>query len=54
MRWNILLPVGEGIATLRNLLLPRVLEHSVDIVEWVDTNSLDVEVFLVDTEQDQC
>ena len=30
--WNILLPVGEGTAMLRDLVLPRILEHFVDIL----------------------
>ena len=53
MRWNILLPVGEGTAMLGNLVLPSILEHSVDILEWVETRSLIVKVFLYCTNEDQ-
>ena len=44
--WNILLPVGEGTAMFRDFVLPRVLENFVDIFEWVETCSLNEEVFL--------
>ena len=42
--WNILLPVGEGTAMLRDLVLPRVLENFVDILEWIESSFLNVEV----------
>ena len=40
--WNILLPVGEGTTMLRDLVVPRILEHFVDILEWVETCSQNV------------
>ena len=46
MKWDILLPVGEGTVMLGNLVLPSILEHSLDILKWVETSSLNVEMFL--------
>ena len=43
-RWNILLPVGEGTASLRTLVLPGILEHLVDSGEVIVTSWLNSEV----------
>ena len=37
---------------LRDLVLPRVLEHFVDIFEWIETSFLNVEVSLCETKFD--
>ena len=50
-RWNILLPVGEGTVTLRNLVLPRVFEHFVEILEWVEASSLNIQMFSIDAQK---
>ena len=44
MRWNILLPVGEGTASLRALVLPGILYHFIDsgkriVTSWLWLNS---------------
>ena len=48
-----ILPVGEGTAVLRDLVLPDISEHFVGILEWVETCSLNVEAFLADTKEDE-
>ena len=51
-RGNILLPVGEGTAMLRDLVPPRVLEHFVDVLKWIKSFFLNVEVLFCGTKFD--
>ena len=40
--WNVVFPVGEGTTMLRDLVVPRILEHFVDVLQWVETCSQNV------------
>ena len=36
--------IGEGTAMLRDLVLPGILEHLIDELEWMVTNSINIEM----------
>ena len=38
--------LGKGTAILRNLVLPRVLQYFVNILEWIESSFLNIEMLL--------